>query len=178
MAVQSASHRPPVRLQEGCMSGIEVLADRLESYLEPEQINQVRRAYFYAEQAHDGQTRRSGEPYVTHPLAVAGILADMRLDHQSQMAAMLHDVIEDTGTSKEASAPQSGQTVAHLVAGVSQPTQIKCESEAEARAENFQKMAPAMAQDNRVPLVKLADGLHNLRTLGALRPEKRRRVSR
>src|SRR5690554_4454650 len=133
MAVQSASHRPPVRLQEGCMSGIEVLADRLESYLEPEQINQVRRAYFYAEQAHDGQTRRSGEPYVTHPLAVAGILADMRLDHQSLMAAMLHDVIEDTGIPKEALAAQFGVTVADLVDGVSKLTQMKFESKAEAQ---------------------------------------------
>src|SRR5690606_23323786 len=117
MAVQSASHRPPVRLQEGCMSGIEVLADRVESYHEPEQINQVRRAYFYAEQAHDGQTRRSGEPYVTHPLAGAGIRADMRLDHQSLMAAMLHDVIEDTGIPKDALAAQFGETVADLVDG-------------------------------------------------------------
>lgn len=160
------------------MSGIEVLADRLESYLEPEQINQVRRAYFYAEQAHDGQTRRSGEPYVTHPLAVAGILADMRLDHQSLMAAMLHDVIEDTGIPKEALAAQFGETVADLVDGVSKLTQMKFESKAEAQAENFQKMALAMAQDIRVILVKLADRLHNMRTLGALRPEKSRRISR
>src|SRR5690554_1405172 len=178
MAVQSASHRPPVRLQEGCMSGIEVLADRLESYLEPEQINQVRRAYFYAEQAHDGQTRRSGEPYVTHPLAVAGILADMRLDHQSLMAAMLHDVIEDTGIPKEALAAQFGETVADLVDGVSKLTQMKFESKAEAQAENFQKMALAIARDIRVILVKLADRLHNMRTLGALKPEKRRRIAR
>src|SRR5690554_4804400 len=178
MAVQSASHRPPVRLQEGCMSGIEVLADRLESYLEPEQINQVRRAYFYAEQAHDGQTRRSGEPYVTHPLAVAGILADMRLDHQSLMAAMLHDVIEDTGIPKEALVAQFGETVSELVDGVSKLTQMKFENKAEAQAENFQKMALAMARDIRVILVKLADRLHNMRTLDAMPPEKSRRIAR
>ena len=160
------------------MSGIEVLADRLDSYLEPDQVNLVRRAYFYAEQAHDGQTRRSGEPYVTHPLAVASILADMRMDHQSLMAAMLHDVIEDTGIPKEALIAQFGDTVADLVDGVSKLTQMNFETKAEAQAENFQKMALAMAQDIRVILVKLADRLHNMRTLGALKPEKSRRISR
>ena len=160
------------------MSGIEVFADRLDSYLEPDQVNLVRRAYFYAEQAHDGQTRRSGEPYVTHPLAVAGILADMHMDHQSLMAAMLHDVIEDTGIPKEALATQFGDTVADLVDGVSKLTQMTFETKAEAQAENFQKMALAMARDIRVILVKLADRLHNMRTLGALKPEKRRRIAR
>ncbi|MGK0417061.1 MAG: (p)ppGpp synthase/HD superfamily hydrolase, partial [Halopseudomonas sp.] len=97
------------------MPGIEAFAERLDSYLEPDQVNLVRRAYFYAEQAHDGQTRRSGEPYVTHPLAVASILADMHMDHQSLMAAMLHDVIEDTGIPKDALVTQFGDTVAELV---------------------------------------------------------------
>lgn len=160
------------------MSGIEILADRLDSYLEPDQVNLVRRAYFYAEQAHDGQTRRSGEPYVTHPLAVANILADMRMDYQSLMAAMLHDVIEDTGIPKDALATQFGDTVADLVDGVSKLTQMTFETKAEAQAENFQKMALAMAQDIRVILVKLADRLHNMRTLGALKPEKSRRIAR
>ena len=160
------------------MSGIELFADRLDDYLEPEQVNLVRRAYFYAEQAHDGQTRRSGEPYVTHPLAVANILADMHMDHQSLMAAMLHDVIEDTGIPKEALVTQFGDTVADLVDGVSKLTQMTFETKAEAQAENFQKMALAMARDIRVILVKLADRLHNMRTLGALNPEKRRRIAR
>ena len=160
------------------MSGIEVLADRLDSYLEPDQVNLVRRAYFYAEQAHDGQTRRSGEPYVTHPLAVANILANMHMDHQSLMAAMLHDVIEDTGIPKEALVSQFGDTVADLVDGVSKLTQMTFETKAEAQAENFQKMALAMARDIRVILVKLADRLHNMRTLGALRPDKSRRIAR
>ena len=160
------------------MSGIEVFADRLDDYLEPDQVNLVRRAYFYAEQAHDGQTRRSGEPYVTHPLAVANILADMHMDHQSLMAAMLHDVIEDTGIPKEALTAQFGDTVAELVDGVSKLTQMTFETKAEAQAENFQKMALAMARDIRVILVKLADRLHNMRTLGALKPEKRRRIAR
>lgn len=160
------------------MSAIEVFADNLGNYLEPEQVNLVRRAYFYAEQAHDGQTRRSGEPYVTHPLAVANILADMHMDHQSLMAAMLHDVIEDTGIPKDALIEQFGDTVAELVDGVSKLTQMTFETKAEAQAENFQKMALAMARDIRVILVKLADRLHNMRTLGALAPEKRRRIAK
>jgi RelA/SpoT family (p)ppGpp synthetase len=157
---------------------IEALSHRLSSYLEPSQISLVKRAYFYAEQAHDGQKRRSGEAYITHPLAVADILAGMHMDHQSLMAAMLHDVIEDTGISKKAIAGQFGDSVADLVDGVSKLTQIEFESHAEKQAENFQKMALAMANDLRVILVKLADHLHNMRTLGAMPPEKKRRIAK
>jgi guanosine-3',5'-bis(diphosphate) 3'-pyrophosphohydrolase len=157
---------------------IDALSDRLSTYLSTEHIQLVRRAYFYAEQAHTGQRRRSGEPYIIHPLAVANILADMRLDHQSLMAAMLHDVIEDTGIPKVALAEQFGDVVTELVDGVSKLTHIKFESKEEQQAENFQKMVLAMAKDIRVMLVKLADRLHNLRTLGALRPDKRRRIGR
>ncbi|MEH6548613.1 MAG: RelA/SpoT family protein [Pseudomonadales bacterium] len=160
------------------MQTIESLADTLADYLESPQINAVRRAYYYAEQAHDGQLRRSGEPYVTHPLAVACILADMRMDHESLIAALLHDVIEDTGISKQALATQFTPAVADLVDGVSKLTQIEFRSKAEAQAENFQKMALAMAKDIRVILVKLADRLHNMRTLGVLRPDKRRRIAK
>ena len=160
------------------MPTIDALSDRLSSYLSTEQIKLVRRAYFYAEQAHTGQRRRSGEPYIIHPLAVANILADMRLDYQSLMAAMLHDVIEDTGIPKIALAEQFGDVVTELVDGVSKLTYIKFESKEEQQAENFQKMILAMAKDIRVMLVKLADRLHNLRTLGALRPDKRRRIGR
>ena len=160
------------------MPTIDALSDRLATYLSTEQIQLVRRAYFYAEQAHTGQRRRSGEPYIIHPLAVANILADMRLDHQSLMAAMLHDVIEDTGIPKVALAEQFGDVVTELVDGVSKLTHIKFESKEEQQAENFQKMVLAMAKDIRVMLVKLADRLHNLRTLGALRPDKRRRIGR
>ncbi|MGK9066014.1 bifunctional GTP diphosphokinase/guanosine-3',5'-bis pyrophosphate 3'-pyrophosphohydrolase [Stutzerimonas chloritidismutans] len=160
------------------MPAIDALADRLSTYLGAEQVNLVRRAYFYAEQAHDGQRRRSGEAYVTHPLAVANILADMHMDHQSLMAAMLHDVIEDTGIAKEALTAQFGETVAELVDGVSKLTQMKFETKAEAQAENFQKMAMAMARDIRVILVKLADRLHNMRTLEVLAGEKRRRIAK
>ena len=160
------------------MPSIDAFADRLSSYLGPDQVNLVRRAYYYAEQAHDGQRRRSGEAYVTHPLAVANILADMHMDHQSLMAAMLHDVIEDTGIAKEALTAQFGETVSELVDGVSKLTQMNFESKAEAQAENFQKMAMAMARDIRVILVKLADRLHNMRTLEVLSGEKRRRIAK
>ena len=160
------------------MQTIEALSHRLSSYLEPSQINLVKRAYFYAEQAHDGQKRRSGEAYITHPLAVADILAGMHMDHQSLMAAMLHDVIEDTGISKKAISGQFGEIVADLVDGVSKLTQIEFESHAEKQAENFQKMALAMANDLRVIMVKLADRLHNMRTLGAMPADKKRRIAK
>ena len=160
------------------MHTIDALATTLRTYLDPEQSNQVKRAYFFAEQAHFGQLRRSGEPYVTHPLAVAGILADMHMDHQSLMAAMLHDVIEDTGIEKTAIGTQFGPTVAELVDGVSKLTQMEFESLEEKQAENFQKMALAMAQDIRVILVKLADRLHNMRTLGVLQTTKAKRIAR
>ncbi|MDX1504381.1 MAG: RelA/SpoT family protein [Spongiibacter sp.] len=157
---------------------IDALAESLANYLTPAQVNQVKRAYYYAEQAHEGQNRRSGEPYVTHPLAVAGILSEMRLDAQSLMAAMLHDVIEDTAISKQDLSEQFGEPVAELVDGVSKLTRIEFQSKAEQQAENFQKMALAMAKDIRVILVKLADRLHNMRTLGVMPPVKRRRIAR
>lgn len=157
---------------------IEALTVKLSSYLEDEQIALVRAAYEYAAIAHSGQTRRTGEPYVTHPLAVADILADMHMDHQSLAAAMLHDVIEDTGTDKANLTDKFGEVVADLVDGVSKLTQFEFSSHAERQAENFQKMALAMARDLRVILVKLADRLHNMRTLGALSEEKRRRIAK
>ena len=160
------------------MTTIDSLATSLSGYLEGDQVNLVRRAYYYAEQAHDGQFRRSGEPYVTHPLAVAGILSEMHMDPQSLVAAMLHDVIEDTGISKLAVKGQFGDAIAEMVDGVSKLNKITFSSHAEAQAENFQKMALAMAKDIRVILVKLADRLHNMRTLDVLSPEKRRRVAR
>ncbi|MFT6050482.1 MAG: RelA/SpoT family (p)ppGpp synthetase [Halioglobus sp.] len=160
------------------MQPLDALDTTLRSYLSPEQANSVKRAYYFAEQAHFGQTRRSGEPYVTHPLAVASILADMHMDHQSLMAAMLHDVIEDTAIEKSAISTQFGAPVADLVDGVSKLTQIEFGSLEEKQAENFQKMALAMARDIRVILVKLADRLHNMRTLGALKRDKVRRIAR
>jgi (p)ppGpp synthase/HD superfamily hydrolase len=138
------------------MPTIDALCQRLTEYLEQDQIRKVRRAYYFAEQAHDGQRRRSGEPYVTHPLAAAGILAGMHMDHQSLMAAMLHDVIEDTEINYGSIESQFGDAVADIVDGVSKLTHLEFETKAEAQAENFQKMILAMAEDIRVILVKLA----------------------
>ena len=165
-------------MQVPALDKIDSLASDLTNYLGKDQVNSVRRAYYYAEQAHEGQFRRSGDPYVTHPLAVAGILSEMHMDHQSLMAAMLHDVIEDTGITKTAIKSQFGNSVADLVDGVSKLNKITFSSRAEAQAENFQKMAMAMAKDLRVILVKIADRLHNMRTLDVLAPEKRRRIAR
>tara|TARA_B110000014_G_scaffold252007_1_gene229875 strand:- start:2564 stop:4741 length:2178 start_codon:yes stop_codon:yes gene_type:complete len=165
-------------LPTAALDTIDSLADDLSSYLGKDQINSVRRAYYYAEQAHEGQYRHSGDAYVTHPLAVASILSEMHMDHQSLMAAMLHDVIEDTGVTKTAIKSQFGNTVADLVDGVSKLNKITFSSHAEAQAENFQKMAMAMAKDLRVILVKIADRLHNMRTLKVLAPDKRRRIGR
>ncbi|MBQ74174.1 MAG: bifunctional GTP diphosphokinase/guanosine-3',5'-bis(diphosphate) 3'-diphosphatase [Gammaproteobacteria bacterium] len=159
------------------MLTIDTFTSDLKSYLEPLQVDQIKKAYSFAKDAHQGQTRKSGEPYISHPLAVASILADMHMDHQCLMAALLHDVIEDTGVPKHTLSKQFDDQVAELVDGVSKLKSI-FESRAEAQAENFQKMTLAMAKDIRVILVKLADRLHNMRTLDYLYPEKRRRIAR
>lgn len=154
------------------------LCQMLESYLEQDQVKEVYRAYLFGAEAHEGQHRLSGEPYIYHPIAAARILAELRLDHKSIIAAILHDVIEDTPTAKEQIASEFGGDVAELVDGVSKLTQIEFESSAEAQAENFRKMILAMVRDIRVILVKLADRLHNMRTLNVMRPDKRRRIAR
>ena len=148
----------------------------LKPYLTDEQIKQIKRAYFFAEQAHYGQIRRSGEPYITHPLAVAKILANMHMDCESLCAALLHDTIEDTGVTKQDISAQFSDAVADLVDGVSKLNHIEFDSVELKQAENFQKMALAMAKDLRVIIVKLADRLHNMRTLGSLKPDKIRRI--
>ncbi len=153
------------------------LSIQLHTYLEPEQVEAVHRAYCFAENAHEGQTRRSGEPYISHPLAVAGILANMHMDHQCLMAALLHDVIEDTGVPKHILGREFDEEVAELVDGVSKLKNI-FQSRAEAQAENFQKMTLAMSRDIRVILVKLADRLHNMRTISYLPAEKRKRIAK
>jgi len=150
----------------------------LEDYLEPDQIAEVYRAYLFGAEAHDGQSRKTGEPYIYHPVAVARILAEMRMDHKSLIAALLHDVIEDTPTAKEQLTNKFGDEVAELVDGVSKLTNIEFESKLEAQAENFRKMMMAMTRDIRVILVKLADRLHNMRTLGIMRPDKRQRIAK
>ena len=158
--------------------GIEPLTKVLQTYLPEDQIGDVRRAYEFGASRHEGQSRTSGEPYIFHPLAVARILAEMRLDATTLIAAILHDVIEDTGISKEDLAKQFGQDVADLVDGVSKFHRIEGMSRAEMQAESFRKLLLAMTHDLRVILVKLADRLHNLRTLGAVEPAKRRRTAR
>jgi len=160
------------------LEAIDALSHKLSSYLEPSEVQDIISAYQFAAQCHEGQSRQSGEPYITHPLAVANILADMHLDHESLMAALLHDVIEDTDVSKSELAERFTQTVADLVDGVSKLSEIEFTSKAEQQADNFQKMTLAMAKDIRVMLVKLADRLHNMRTLRVLSPAKRRRIAR
>jgi len=157
---------------------LRLLLDKLSYYLEVKEVRRVERAYVFAEKCHEGQLRQSGDPYITHPLAVAHILADMHIDHESLMAAMLHDVIEDTGVTKGQISRRFGRPVADLVDGVSKLTGIEFQSKAEQQAESFQKMTLAMSRDIRVVLVKLADRLHNMRTLGVLSPAKRRRIAR
>ncbi len=154
------------------------LKDLISTYLPADQVALVQHAYLTARDAHEGQSRSSGEPYITHPLAVARILADMRLDHETLMAALLHDVIEDTPVTKEQLAELYGSAVAELVSGVSKLDKLKFRDRKEAQAENFRKMVMAMVQDIRVILIKLADRTHNMRTLGSLRPDKRRRIAR
>ncbi|MBP2195724.1 bifunctional GTP diphosphokinase/guanosine-3',5'-bis pyrophosphate 3'-pyrophosphohydrolase [Pantoea cypripedii] len=156
----------------------ESLNQLIEKYLPEEQIKRLRQAYLVARDAHEGQTRSSGEPYITHPVAVACILAEMKLDHETLMAALLHDVIEDTPATYQDMEQLFGKSVAELVEGVSKLDKLKFRDKKEAQAENFRKMIMAMVQDIRVILIKLADRTHNMRTLGALRPDKRRRIAR
>ena len=157
---------------------IDSLCRLARTYLPAEQVRKIRLAYRFSAEAHKNQKRQSGEPYVQHPLSVAYILAQMHMDHESLIAAMLHDVIEDTSVPKDIITNEFGPDVAHIVDGLSKLTQIEFESHVDAQAKNFQKMLMAMADDIRVILVKLADRLHNMRTLGALNAEKRRRISR
>ena len=154
------------------------LKEQLQSYLDASQVQEVEDSYVFARDAHNGQLRSSGDPYITHPVAVAKILATLHLDHQTVMAALLHDVIEDCEVSREDLADKFGERVAGLVEGVSKLTQIKFRSREEAQAENFRKMMMAMVEDLRVVLIKLADRLHNMRTLGSLRPDKQRRIAK
>jgi GTP pyrophosphokinase len=153
------------------------LCAELDTYLEPGQVDEVYRAYLLGARAHEGQSRVSGEPYISHPVAVAKILSEMRMDASSIIAAILHDVIEDTPTLKQNLVDEFGEEVAELVDGVSKLTQIDFRSRAEAQAENFRKMMLAMAKDIRVIIIKLADRLHNMRTLDAMPPDKRRRIA-
>ncbi len=160
------------------MPEAEVLLRDASSYLKPEDVRQLQAAYEFSEAAHDGQFRRSGEPYISHPVAVASILAQWHLDSQALTAALLHDVMEDTTVTKGEISDRFGKMVAELVDGVSKLDKIEFESQEQAQAENFRKMFLAMARDVRVILIKLADRLHNMRTLDVMQPKKRARIAR
>ena len=154
------------------------LEDKLKQYLAPDSVLRVREAYRMGARAHEGQTRKSGEPYITHPVAVAGILADLRLDAEAVIAAILHDTIEDTPVKRADIAGAFGEEVAELVDGVTKLDRVQFRSTQEANAESFRKMLLAMARDLRVILIKLADRLHNMRTLQSMAAESRRRIAR
>jgi len=160
------------------MAAVPVLDESRFGYLKPTDVARLAEAYRFSGAAHAGQTRQSGEPYVSHPLAVAEILAGWRLDGQALVAALLHDVMEDTSVTKAEISDTFGKPVADLVDGVSKLDKIEFQSAEDAQAENFRKMLLAMARDVRVILIKLADRLHNMRTLEAVAPAKRRRVAR
>src|SRR5487761_2373206 len=152
----------------------EILLQEVSAYLKPKDVAQIESALAFSRDAHQGQLRQSGDPYVTHPIAVARILTPLHLDAQAITAALLHDVAEDTNVSIE----QIGEPVAELVDGLSKLDKLKFDTLADAQAENFRKMLMAMARDVRVILIKLADRLHNMRTLAAVSPEKSQRIAR
>ncbi len=149
----------------------------LNTYLDDDQVSAIYHAYLFGAEAHEGQTRMTGEPYIYHPIAVARILAEMRMDEKTLISAILHDVIEDTETHKEQIANKFGDEVAEMVDGLTKLEHIHFDNKQEAKAESFRKMILAMVKDIRVILIKLADRLHNMRTLGIMRPEKARRIA-
>ncbi|BEV73396.1 MULTISPECIES: bifunctional (p)ppGpp synthetase/guanosine-3',5'-bis(diphosphate) 3'-pyrophosphohydrolase [unclassified Paludibacterium] len=146
-------------------------------YLKPDDVKLLQQAFALSREAHEGQTRKSGEPYITHPLAVATMLTDWRIDAQGLAAALLHDVLEDTGVSKPTLSEKFGRTIADLVDGLSKLERLEYQTRETAQAENFRKMVLAMARDIRVIIVKLADRLHNMRTLDSMREDKRKRIA-
>ncbi|HRN81584.1 RelA/SpoT family protein [Nitrosomonas europaea] len=155
----------------------ELLISEVSQYLKPEDLALLKSAYFFSQKAHSGQFRKSGEPYISHPITVARILGELRLDAVTLTAALLHDVVEDTGILKQEISERFGSSVAELVDGVSKLDKIRFQTQADMQAENFRKMLLAMAQDVRVILIKLADRLHNMRTLEVMSPEKQHRIA-
>ena len=160
------------------VASVTQLVNRLADYLNPSELKKIKEAYRFSDEMHLGQVRKSGEPYISHPIAVAEICADWKLDAQAIMAALLHDVMEDQDVKKDELIERFGAPVAALVDGLSKLDKIEFQSQIEQQAENFRKMLLAMARDVRVILVKLADRLHNMRTLDAMAHEKRRRIAR
>lgn len=175
---ESAESKDLVSTQDSLEPLFDGLRSEIDNYLEPEQVDLVHRAFLFGAASHREQKRKSGELYITHPLAVATLMAQMRFDTETLIAAILHDVIEDTPVAKEEIGTIFGNDVAELVDGVTKLTKINFESKAEAEAESMRKMLMAMVRDLRVMLIKLTDRLHNMRTLGYMRPDKRRRIAR
>ena len=173
---QAESNQPAPLLPAD--SETSALTLRLKQYLKPQDIELIWQGYRFAYQAHDGVVRKTGEPYITHPVSVACILADLHLDVPTILAALLHDVVEDTDITTEEIRTQFGEQVAELVDGLTKLDKIEFESASQAQAENFRKMLLAMSQDVRVILVKLADRLHNMQTLDAMKPEKKKRIAK
>ncbi|HNO75216.1 MAG TPA: bifunctional (p)ppGpp synthetase/guanosine-3',5'-bis(diphosphate) 3'-pyrophosphohydrolase [Nitrosomonas mobilis] len=162
---------------ENTTPGAEILFYEVSKYFKSNDMVLLRNAYLFSQSAHSGQFRKSGEPYISHPVAVAGILCELHLDAVTLAAALLHDVVEDTGIAKEEISERFGAPVAELVDGVSKLEKIEFETQADMQAENFRKMLLAMAQDVRVILIKLADRLHNMRTLEVMSSEKQQRIA-
>lgn len=159
-------------------TSLDGLIEKASVYLKKKHLKQLRAAFEFGAEAHQGQTRKSGGDYIWHPVAVAEILAEIQLDHESLIAAILHDVIEDTPFTKQDIIDRFGENVAEIVDGVTKLGKLEFDNPQEAQAENFRKMVLAMARDIRVILIKLADRLHNMRTLGVMRPDKQRRIAR
>ena len=182
--LQGLQRTPPAAASPAAQAGapdeassFQALADKL-GYLSKADVKQVREAYRFADAAHLGQFRADGKPYITHPIAVAGLVADWKLDAQAVMAALMHDTIEDQGVTKTELIEKFGAPTADLVDGLTKLDKLQFSTREEGQAESFRKMLLAMARDVRVVLVKLADRLHNMRTLGALAPDRRRRIAR
>ncbi len=172
--VQTKRHTPPAQTTPEAA----VLFREAADYLRPEDVTQLESAYQFSNSAHHGQFRLTGDPYISHPVAVSKILLQWRLDAQALTAALLHDVMEDTSVTKDEIEGKYGKTVAELVDGVSKLDKFQFESQEHEQAENFRKMLLAMGRDVRVILIKLADRLHNMRTLKAMQPHKRARIAR
>ncbi len=176
----ASSKHPPGQASPAAIgvASVTELTNRLAEYLSPSELKKIKEAYRFSDEMHLGQVRKSGEPYISHPIAVAEICAEWKLDAQAIMAALLHDVMEDQDVKKDELIERFGAPVASLVDGLSKLDKIEFQSQIEQQAENFRKMLLAMARDVRVILVKLADRLHNMRTLDAMAPDKRRRIAR
>ena len=160
------------------MLRINDILDKIQSYLTPSEVEMIEKAYIFSASVHQGQIRLSGEPYLTHPMEVCGILADMKLDAATLATGLLHDTVEDTLTTLEQIEETFGKEVAFLVEGLTKISKITLGNQEERQAENFRKMILAMSSDIRILLIRLADRIHNMRTLEFQTPERQRYISR